>query len=103
MATKESENVREWRHFLKGIVVGVIGNFLVSTSIGMVESSGVNKIMYTVLLGISVLLLDSIIKTEGEELGISEKIIRRVRLGFWSYLIFLIVWFILTFFVFKLF
>jgi len=90
------------RHFLKGIVIGVLGNILVSALFGIVESSGLNKMFYTIITVLSVLFLDYIIKTEGEELGIAKDTIKNVRLCFWGYLIFIVIWFLLTFFIFKL-
>ena len=101
MSNQEPQHIKEWRHFLKGIVIGVLGNILVSAVFGTIESSGLNKIFYTIIAALSVLILDFIVKTEGEELGIPKDNINKVRLGFWGYFIFIIIWFLLTFFVFK--
>jgi len=96
MGEHRGENVQAW---LSGIMLGVLGNFLVPAVVEITNSSGFKQNLWTVVLAFSWVIF---MGTLSQSIRVLNLPTRGIRIVTYAFLAFLVVWTLIVYFVLPL-
>jgi len=96
MGEQRKEEVQAW---ISGIMLGVLGNFMVSTCVEIVNSSGFKQYLWTVVLALSWIFF---MGAFSNSLRMMKLPTRRIRIVTYAFLAFIVVWALIVYFVLPL-
>jgi len=96
MGEQRRENVQAW---VSGIILGVLGNFLVSACVEIANSSGFKQNLWTVVLAFSWIVFMGTLSQSARVLNLPT---RGITIVTYAFLAFIVVWALIVFFVLPL-
>ena len=91
---------REARLWILGIILGIFGNMLVSACVEITNNTGFKQILWTLVLAISWIFTMGALSDSARMLNLPT---RRITIGTFLFLAFIVVWALVVFFILPLF